>query len=207
MIFSEIPPFSLHFLNGGMGVLYLTNDNLSHLNTNELHWFALKVFYNKVLWIDSELKKLAVESYYPVKTVMHERNGKRHQVNEPAVSSLIFFRSTATQAEDIQKCYDGQVMLYRNRCSRNPAIISDSEMRVFKMVTSAENADYEFVDANTACFKEGQRVRVTGGVFEGAEGHIQRIHGNRRLVVAIEGIVAVATSYIPSCFLQRMSEA
>ena len=171
-----------------------------------MHWFALKVFFNKVLWIDSELKKLVVESYYPIKTVMHEHNGKRYQVKAPAVSSLIFFRSTTAQAEEIQKCFDGHVMLYRNRCSRNPAIISDSEMCVFKMVTSTENADYEFVDTNTANFKEGQRVRVTGGIFEGAEGHILRIRGNRRLVVTIEGIVAVATSYIPSCFLQRIED-
>ena len=32
------------------------------------------------------------------------------------------------------------------------------------------------------------------GPFKGAEGYIKRIRGNRRLVVALEGIIAVATT-------------
>ena len=51
---------------------------------------------------------------------------------------------------------------------------------------------------------KGDKVRVTGGLFEGAEGYIKRIKGNHRLVVAIEGITAVATSYIPTCYLERI---
>jgi len=134
--------------------------------------------------------------------VVRERNGERIVTHVPAVNSLLFFRSTVAQAEDIQKELDGRVMLYRFRTSRNPAIISDEEMRVFKMVTSSDPANLEYMDAGAVNFKQGQHVHVTGGTFEGAEGYIQRIRGNRRLVVAIEGIVAVATSYIPSCFLE-----
>ena len=50
------------------------------------------------------------------------------------------------------------------------------------------------------------RDRVTGGPFKGAEGYIKRIRGNRRLVVALEGIIAVATTYIPGRFLEKMPE-
>lgn len=162
------------------------------------------MFFNKVLSIESELKRLETECYYPIKFVEHEHNGKRTVVKEPAVSSLIFFRSTVPQAETIQKELEGRVILYRYRSSRKPAVISDEEMRVFKLVTSAQHSDMDYLDAEAINFKKGQRVRVTGGIFEGAEGYIQRIHGNKRLVVAIEGIVAVATSYIPSCFLQKI---
>ena len=88
-----------------------------------------------------------------------------------------------------------------------PAIISDHEMSIFKMVTSDGNPDLEYMDPGAISFKKGQHVRVTGGLFEGAEGYIQRIHGNRRLVVAIEGVVAVATSYIPSCFLEKIDDS
>lgn len=171
-----------------------------------MHWFALKVFYNKVLWIESELKKESIECYYPVKIVEKDHKGVKVIAKEPAVSSLIFFRSTAAKAEEIQQCFDGHVILYRYRSSGNPAMISDKEMSVFKLITSGGNPDLEYMDAGAINFKKGQHVRVTGGLFEGAEGHIQRIHGNKRLVVAIEGIVAVATSYIPSCFLQKIDD-
>jgi transcription antitermination factor NusG len=55
-------------------------------------------------------------------------------------------------------------------------------------------------------FVPGDEVRVTGGPFKGAEGYIKRIRGNRRLVVALEGIIAVATTYIPGRFLEKMPE-
>jgi len=53
-------------------------------------------------------------------------------------------------------------------------------------------------------FRPEDRVRVIDGEFKGAEGYIKRIKGNRRLVVAIEGVVAVATAYIPSCYLEKV---
>ena len=53
---------------------------------------------------------------------------------------------------------------------------------------------------------KGDRVRVTEGVFKGAEGYITRVHGTKRFVVVIEGIAAVATSYIPGKFLEKLTE-
>ena len=47
-------------------------------------------------------------------------------------------------------------------------------------------------------------MRVTDGPFRGAEGSIQRIHGDRRLLVSIRGICAVATTYIPKAFLEEI---
>ena len=47
---------------------------------------------------------------------------------------------------------------------------------------------------------------VTGGIFKGAEGYIKRIQGNKRLVVSIEGVVAVATSYIPAVYLEKLEK-
>jgi len=47
-------------------------------------------------------------------------------------------------------------------------------------------------------------VRVIDGKFKGAEGYICRIKKNSRLVVAIQGVCAVATSYIPQSFIQKI---
>ena len=95
-------------------------------------------------------------------------------------------------------------MLYTYRLSRQPAVIPDREMQIFRMVTDTGDPDLEYMDIDAHTFKTGQHVRVTGGLFEGAEGYIKRIRGDKRLIVAIEGIVAVATSYIPSCFLEKI---
>jgi TonB-dependent SusC/RagA subfamily outer membrane receptor len=52
--------------------------------------------------------------------------------------------------------------------------------------------------------KKGERVRVIDGRFKGLEGEIKRINGDHRLIVTIEGICAVATTYIPRCFLEKI---
>ena len=42
------------------------------------------------------------------------------------------------------------------------------------------------------------------GPLKGAEGYIKRIRRDRRLLVAIEGFVAVATSFIPPELLEKV---
>ena len=48
------------------------------------HWYALKVFYNKVFEIEAYLKDKAFESYIPLKTVeMMWRGEKKSAANRP----------------------------------------------------------------------------------------------------------------------------
>lgn len=77
-------------------------------------------------------------------------------------------------------------------------------MNVFMLVASSGETGLEYFGDEDRKFAEGQRVRVTDGPFRGAEGSIQRIHGDRRLLVSIRGICAVATTYIPKAFLEEI---
>jgi transcription antitermination factor NusG len=47
-------------------------------------------------------------------------------------------------------------------------------------------------------------VRIIKGSFAGIEGELIRIKGHKRVVVRLEGIAAVATTYIPASFLERI---
>ncbi len=154
--------------------------------------------------MSAALKKLSFECYYPVKVEEKNVGGRMQRIEKPAVNSLLFFQSSISEAEEVQQKFDGKVMLYTYRLSRQPAVIPDQEMKVFKLVSSSGEQNLEYMDADAINFKTGQHVHVTGGPFQGAEGYIKRIRGNKRLVVAIEGIVAVVTTYIPSCYLEPM---
>ena len=72
---------------------------------------------------------------------------------------------------------------------------------MFILVTSVTD-NLLRLDNPTPEFLQGDRVRVTGGLFQGAEGVIKRIKGDRRLVVSIDGVTAVATSYIRPEYLE-----
>ena len=172
--------------------------------TNATNWYALKVFYNRVAKIETLLKGRDIESYIPMKSVEQVVAGRKVRRRKPAISSLMFIRCSEAEASDLQKTLMGEVMVYRNRGERLPAAIPDNEMQMFIRVTSIDDQGLEYLCETNEKWTTGDRVRVTGGIFQGAEGYIKRIKGNHRLVVAIEGIIAVATSYIPSCFLEKV---
>ena len=56
------------------------------------HWYAFKVFFNKVFEIDKELKRLGGETYFPIVRSYKIEENKKKQVIKPAISSLIFVR-------------------------------------------------------------------------------------------------------------------
>ncbi len=171
-----------------------------------LNWYAYKVFFNRVFTVEAFLQEKGLESYLPCEQVYIMRGDEPHPHRRPLISSLIFFRSTSREARVMEMELKGRVMLYTDRTDsgNKPKAIPEREMEVFRLVTSSGEKGMEFADDSVATFRKGQHVRVTGGPYKGAEGYIRRIKGNRRLVVAIHGICAVLTSYVPSCFLEKI---
>jgi transcription antitermination factor NusG len=104
-------------------------------------------------------------------------------------------------------------MIYRCADSTEPAPIPEEEMRMFILVTSAtDGSDVDLLgesllgpDPKVFDFKPGEKVRVTEGPFKGAEGVIKRIKKDRKLLVAVQGVVVVAISNIPARFLERLA--
>lgn len=170
------------------------------------HWYALKVFYNRVFPLEAQLRESGIETYVPIKTVERIRNGVKHHLRQPAVASLLFMRCSEVLAEEIRAQLRGIAMLYTDPESRKPTAIPDAEMQLFIFVTSQSANDLEYFGEIPAAWHTGERVRVTEGVFKGAEGRIKRIRGDHRLVITIEGVVAVATTYIPARFLERIEQ-
>lgn len=171
------------------------------------HWYAFKVFFNKVFEIDRCIREFKVETYFPV-VKTYKVTGDHHRiVQRPAISSLIFVRCSETEVWDIQQQLFGRVMLYTHKTegAKLASPIDEEEMRVFRLVTSVEDERLQYLDVESINYKEGQRVRVLDGPYKDCVGYIKRIKGNRRLLVAVEGLALVATSYIPSVFLEKIN--
>lgn len=168
------------------------------------HWYALKVFYNKVFEIEAFLRENHKESYIPIRKVETMLRGVKTVCRKPAVTSLMFLRSSESDAVELQRLLKDRVIIYADHDTKRPAMIPEREMEIFMLVTSSEESGLEYFCEEDATYHTGDRVRVTDGIFKGAEGFIRRIKGDRRLVVSIEGVVAVATTYIPGCFLEKI---
>ena len=83
----------------------------------------------------------------------------------------------------------------------------ESHLKDVIFVDDSETISYCADNAeNERLIKEGKKVRVTEGPLRGAEGYIKRIRRDRRLLVCIEGVVAVATAFIEPQFLEEVQE-
>ncbi len=118
---------------------------------------------------------------------------------------VIFMRCTMSFATGLLSEFWGKIYFYLNPERKHPAPIQEKEMNNFILVTSVTGDLINLSDV-TEEFLKGDRVRVTAGLFEGAEGVVKRIKGHRRLVVSINSFVAVATCHIAPEFLEKITE-
>ena len=156
-----------------------------------INWYAIKVYYNRVQPLIAECKESGMEFFAPT----------------DIIGSLLFVRCEEHEELHLAAASDVKMWVYRTSDGSRPAVIPDREMEVFRFVVTAGRAGLELLGDDRPEYHEGDRVVVTGGPFKGAEGHIKRIKRDRRLIVTIKGVVAVATAYIHPSLLRRVSEA
>lgn len=157
---------------------------------DDLHWYALRVFYNRLQPLIADCKESGLEFFAPVE-VLH---------------TLLFLHCTESALGHFLVGHRQGIYVYRQAGSRQPAVIRDREMEVFRFVVTAGQQGLTFLGDDRPEYHLGDRVMVTDGPFKGAEGHIKRIKKDRRLVVTIPGVVAVATAYIHPDFLRKVTE-
>lgn len=160
---------------------------------------------------DETLRNMGIETYVPVKVSLKPRKGGiPEEVRTPAVSRLMFVHTSASRILEIERSQLLQLRIYRTLESdpfdRKLVVIPDREMQSFILVSSCGEQGLEYFSGGEMTFRPGSKVRVIEGPFKGSVGHIKRIKGNRRLVVEIQGICAVATSYIPTPFLEHLPD-
>lgn len=178
--------------------------NLIQPSPKGLHWYALKVFYNRVIHLRSLLPE-GVECYVPVQTVEEFHQGQLNYVEKQLIPSLLFVRCSEDWLVGFKRDHKEDFMYYAEPESRRPGAIPDSEMRSFILVTSADaGRNVKYFGADAPEYHTGDRVRVTGGIYAGAEGYIKRIKKDRKLIVSVTGVAVVAVSYIHPDFLEKI---
>ena len=197
----------------------------------KLNWYALKVFYGKVFEIEARLGDMDLETYIPVRKELlkgedHMRALRRLSTPDdrrcdnqfiqagpliykrvPVVTSLLFVRAPKDRLKEVEESVKEKGFVYRTADRKTEAVIPDKQMAMFQLVCSsgAEGLEF-FADDDITRYKAGDKVRGLEGPLNGAEGYIKRIRRDRRLLVAIEGFIAVATTFIPPQFLEKVPE-
>lgn len=177
-------------------------DNETAVRQREQQWYAMWVYRSLVTPIVEFCEKNGTEYYRPVRLAERYTSAGMVYSEVPVVPNLLFVRTSPSELADIKRVSNNRGLPYCYPGTYVPAPIADATMEMFKLVVKKGAQHLECVDFP---LDKGDRVRVTDGIFKGAEGYIRRIHGSRRFVVAIEGVVAVAVTHIPRQFLERVN--
>ena len=152
-------------------------------------WYAMKVYYNRMTPLWQRLTVDGIDYFIP-----------------SMISSLLFVRAIVEYVRRFEDGYHGRLWVYRDLLNGGYSAIPDREMEVFIFVCTAGQQGLSYLGDDRPEYHQGDQVRVTDGMFKGAEGYIKRIKKDRRLVVSVRGVAAVATTYIPPQFLETITE-
>ena len=174
---------------------------MSVQSPQHIEWYACRIFHNKMKLLKDSLEKDDIESFIPVRLIQLEQEDGFIYKEEPIIPSLIFIRTTENYLRALRERWTTHVSFYTIPGTSKLAIISDREMDIFRFVLTKGCQQLETVDEKIV---SGNHVRITGGLFKGAEGYITRVHGTKRFVVLIKGVAAVATTFVPRCFIEKI---
>lgn len=179
---------------------------------NTPHWYALRVTYGREKKAYDYLVSQQVEAFYPTITTVKIIDGERKTFEESRLPNIFFVRGTEDEIKSF--VYDNVNLPYLRfyyrhthegtRITKRPLIVPDYQMESLKIICAAEAADILFVPSDVEKFKTGQRVRITEGAFKGVIGKVARWQGQQRVAIIIEGLLTIASAYVPSAFLEEL---
>ena len=176
-------------------------------HNEELSWYALRVFHNRLRSVKAELEEEGYSTYVAMRTVDSISEGSLQYAQIPIIPSLMFVRADERRILALRQAHFGELMVYTRSDGKTPAPIDPKQMEVFILVTSAQSGRaVEFFENAEEHYRKGDPVRVTAGIFKGAVGVVKRIKKDRKLLVAIDGVAIVAVPHIPMEFLEPMPD-
>ena len=178
-------------------------------------WFPMRVTYQREMKVKAELDRLGIENFVPMryKVVESQNDGdtELRRVLVPAINNLIFVRSTQERLSELKQTNEVleplRYMMDRTASLEHAIMtVADREMENFMRVASRTDDSVMFLDNETVIGKEGKRVEIMGGAFEGVTGVIRRVKRCKRVVVEIEGVASVAIVWVPVTLLKECGD-
>ena len=178
----------------------------------KVHWYALRAAYGQESKSNDYLVRQGVETYYPTIKAFVMVNNKRKKVTQSYLLNIFFARGTEDELK--QYVYDNANLPYlRFYCRRTglgddlkhePLIVPDRQLENLRTVLADQSGELVVVPDDEHKFDKGATVRVIGGTFKGIEGKVARYCGHQRVAIVVDGILTIATTYIPSAYLERI---
>lgn len=179
-------------------------------NTKECHWYALRTTYGREKKAYDYFIGKNIEAFLPTITTVKLVDGKRMSVEESRLHNIFF--AYGTEEEIKLHVYDNVNLPYLRfyyrhfhegaRIAKEPLIVPSYQIEGLRIICKADKDDIVVTIDEIPKFQTGQVVRVINGKFKGVMGIVARYQGQQRVGVVIDGLLTVATAYIPNAFLE-----
>lgn len=166
------------------------------------YWFAIRVRLFHELKTRDNLEKMGIECFVPTHSevrIWHDRRVIKDCVLTP---QLIFIHATERERIEVLKmnatlytvCVPGKSA---------PARIPDSQMQAFIFFVTNANLPVAFTEEP---LKEGDRVRIIGGVLTGLEGIIAHDKGKNYFAIKVD-LLGCAIMEIEDNMIERIKDS
>lgn len=189
------------------GVVSLSGENRAFQTCSTPEWYVMRVTYQRELVAQRLLDGMGVMSFVPTMKVKRRKTGGGTYWREEAkVHNYIFVYATLPQIQNIKttKITYLRYMMAKGEDGRpTPQFVPQKQMEDFMAVCRSEGATYLDTEID---LRKGDRVRIIGGPLKGVEGVYTKTSGRneRRVVVRIEGVAAVATIAFPASEVEKL---
>ena len=171
-----------------------------------IRWYPMRITYHRELKIKEQLDALGIDNFVPMHHDLANSSDGPRKMLVPAVHNLIFVHASQevlTRLKMHRKEFNP--MRYMTKASadghKELLYVPDRQMEDFIKVASTQDSSVIFLDVRDSS-NMGRRVRITAGRFKGVEGVIKRIRKNKYFLIQIDGVAAVAITYVPADCLE-----
>ena len=179
---------------------------------NTPHWYALRTTYGREKKAYDYLVSNNVKAFYPTIKTVKNVEGQRIAVEESRLPNIFFAYGKEDEIKSF--VYDNVNLPYLRfyyrhihegaRISKEPLIVPDYQIEGLKIICASQAEDIILELSEIKQFKVGQKVRIIDGVFTGVIGKVARYHGQQRVAIIIDGLLTIASAYVPSAFLEKI---
>lgn len=190
-------------------------DSNAGVSTSCAHWYALRTTYGREQKAYDYMVSKGVKAFLPTITTVRLVGGMRRTLVESRLPNIFFAYGTEDQLK--RYVYDNVNLpflrfYYRKfkndygKIVREPMIVPQRQMDSLMIICRAESDDVFVAGEEIRKFRKGQLVRIIGGEFAGVVGRVTRFKGQQRVGLYIDGLLTIATAFVPSKYLEIIDE-
>ena len=180
-------------------------------------WYPMRITYGRVermLYFQELLEKEKLEYFLPMRCEFQKTiDWDVRKEFVPAIHGLIFIHSSQAHLTELKMTRRefAPMHYWTNLFSTGEhdklLVVPDRQMENFKSAYTKYDERVSLLEYTDFIAKPGKRVRIVQGDFENTVGTIKRIKKNQCVIVEIEGVAAIAITFVPPSWLQEITES